>query len=183
MANILQVTTPNLNAENRNILNTQDPRQGANQVHNPVDPTRVVRADGRDGDQNGSTKDATFSVIEYESNYGAFVKSLGEEGELTNALEQLLFNAAGLQGAERTEVGALIDKFLMTIRMDSPEDLLEFLQGQNDLQARFSGAFFDKLRSLLEQNPSQSLKDATLYFLKSYNDYSSGDHLYCRCAP
>ncbi len=179
MANILQVTTPNLNAENRNILNTQDPRQGAaNQVHNPVDPTRVVRADGRDGEQNGNAGDATFSVIEYESNYGAFVKSLGEEGDLTNALEQLLFNnMAGLQGAERTEVGALIDKFLMTVRMDSPEDLLQFLEGQNELQARFSGAFFDKLRSLLEQNPSGGLKDATLYFLKSYNDYSSGNHL------
>lgn len=178
MANILQVTTPNLNAENRNILNTQDPRQNANQVHNPVDPTRVVRADGRDGEQNGNTGDATFSVIEYESNYGAFVKSLGEEGELTNALEQLLSGSmAGLQGAERTEVGALIDKFLMTIRMDSPEDLLQFLEGQNELQARFSGAFFDKLRSLLEQNSSQGLKDATLYFLKSYNDYSSGSHL------
>ena len=140
MANILQVTTPNLNAENRNILNTQDPRQGANQVHNPVDPTRVVRADGRDGDQNGNTKYATFSVIEYESNYGAFVKKLGEEGQLTNALEQLL---SGLHGAEKTEVSALIDKFLMTIRMDSPQELLEFLEGQNDLQARFSGAFFD----------------------------------------
>lgn len=178
MANILQVTTPNLNAENRNILNTQDPRQGANQVHNPVDPTRVVRADGRDGDQNGGTKDATFNVIEYESNYGAFVKKLGEEGQLTDALEQLLSGSmAGLQGAEKTEVSALIDKFLMTIRMDSPQDLLEFLEGQNDLQVRFSGAFFDKLRSLLEQNPSASLKDAALYFLKSYNDYSSGDHL------
>ena len=81
MANILQVTTPNLNAENRNILNTQDPRQGANQaVRNPVDPTRVVRADGRDGQQAGNTtKDAAFNVIEYESNYGAFIKKLGEE--------------------------------------------------------------------------------------------------------
>ena len=93
MANILQVTTPNLNAENRNILNTQDPRQGANQaVRNPVDPTRVVRADGRDGQQAGNTtKDAAFNVIEYESNYGAFIKKLGEDGQLANALERLLF--------------------------------------------------------------------------------------------
>lgn len=178
MANILQVTTPNLNAENRNILNTQDPRQTANQVHNPVDPTRVVRADGQDGEQSGNTGDAAFNVIEYESNYGAFVKSLGEEGELANALEQLLFHdMAGLQGAERTEVGALIDKFLMTVRMDSPQELLQFLEGQNELQARFSGAFFDKLRSLLEQDPSAGLKGTVLYFLKSYNDFSSGNHL------
>ncbi len=180
MANILQVTTPNLNAENRNILNTQDPRQGANQaVRNPVDPTRVVRADGRDGQQAGNTtKDAAFNVIEYESNYGAFIKKLGEDGQLANALERLLFaGAAGLQGAEKAEVGALIEKFLMSVRMDSPQELLEFMQGQNDLQARFGGAFFDKLRAMMAQNGSDSLKEAALYFLKGYNDYSSGAHL------
>lgn len=180
MANILQVTTPNLNAENRNILNTQDPRQGASQaVRNPVDPTRVVRADGRDGQQAGNTtKDAAFNVIEYESNYGAFVKKLGEDGQLANALERLLFaEAAGLQGAEKAEVGALIEKFLMSVRMDSPQELLEFMQGQNDLQARFGGEFFDKLRAMMTQNASDSLKEAALYFLKGYNDYSSGAHL------
>lgn len=180
MANILQVTTPNLNAENRNILNTQDPRQGASQaVRNPVDPTRVVRADGQDGTQTGnSTKDAAFNVIEYESNYGAFIKKLGEDGQLTNALERLLFmDAAALQGAEKAEVGALIEKFLMSVRMDSPQELLEFMQGQNDLQARFGGEFFDQLRAMLAQNPSDSLKEAALYFLKGYNDYSSGAHL------
>ena len=62
MANILQVTTPNLNTDNRNILNPQDPKyNAANQtVHNPVDPTRVVRADGRDGDQTGAQQDVLF---------------------------------------------------------------------------------------------------------------------------
>ena len=70
MANILQVTTPNLNTDNRNILNPQDPRSGAGaqSVHNPVDPTRVVRADGRDGEQSGNAaQEAPFGVINYES--------------------------------------------------------------------------------------------------------------------
>lgn len=56
MANILQVTTPNLNTDNRNIINPQDPRYNANNsaIHNPVDPTRVVRGDGRDGEGNNT---------------------------------------------------------------------------------------------------------------------------------
>ena len=80
MANILQVTTPSLNTDNRNILNPQDPRQAGQAVHNPVDPTRVVRADGKDGEQTGAnTQDALLSVLDYDSNYGAFVKGLGEK--------------------------------------------------------------------------------------------------------
>ena len=84
MANILQVTTPNLNTDNRNILNPQDPRgNAANQaVHNPTDPTRVVRADGhQEGHTGSNTQDALFSPINYESNYGAFIKGLGYQAE------------------------------------------------------------------------------------------------------
>ncbi len=179
MSNILQVTTPNLNTDNRNILNPQDPRQAGQAVHNPVDPTRVVRADNKDGDQTGnSTQDDLFSAVNYDSNYGAFVKGLGENGNLSEVMERLLFgDMAGLKGADQAEVTALIERFLMSMRMDSPQDLLEYLQGQGELQARFSGDFFNRLRSVLAQSPSERLKEAVLNFLKGYNDYSSGAHL------
>ena len=179
MANILQVTTPSLNTDNRNILNPQDPRQAGQAVHNPVDPTRVVRADGKDGEQTGAnTQDALLSVLDYDSNYGAFVKGLGENGNLSAVMERLLFgDMAGLRGAEQAEVSALVERFLMSMRMDSPEDLLQYLQGQGELQARFAGDFFNKLRSLLSQSPSDRLKEAVLAFLKGYNDFSSGAHL------
>ena len=179
MANILQVTTPSLNTDNRNILNPQDPRQAGQAIHNPVDPTRVVRADGKDGEQAGTnTQDALLSVLDYDSNYGAFVKGLGENGNLSAVMERLLFgDMAGLRGAEQAEVSALVEQFLMSMRMDSPEDLLQYLQGQGELQVRFAGDFFSKLRSLLSQNPSERLKEAILGFLKGYNDFSSGAHL------
>lgn len=180
MANILQVTNPNLNTDNRNMPNPMDPRYGDHaNVRNQVDPTRVVRTDGRDGEQTGNTaQDELFRVINYESNYGAFVKELGESGDLASAVENLFFTDASIfQGEGATEIGALVDQFLMSMRMDSPEDLLQFLQGQQELQARFSGDFFNKLRSLLMQHPSDSFKDAALAFLREYNNYASGSHL------
>lgn len=179
MANILQVTTPNLNTDNRNILNPQDPKyNAANQaVHNPVDPTRVVRADGRDGEQTGQMGQE-YAAINYESNYSAFIKGLGEGGELSSVMERLLFSGmVGTQEAAKTEVGALIERLLMSVRMDSPQELAEFLQGQRDVQARFTGDFFNQLRSVLAQNPSATAQEAILRFLKGYNDYSSGAHL------
>ena len=181
MANILQVTTPNLNTDNRNTPNPMDPRYSGEHsaVRNPVDPTRVVRADGRDGEQTGNTgqKDV-FGAINYESNYSAFIKGLGENQDLAGALERLLFTDASIfQASGNTEISALVDQFLMSLRMDSPEDLFSFLQGQQELQARFSGDFFNKLRSLLAQNASESFRDAALAFLKGYNNYASGSHL------
>ena len=181
MANILQVTTPNLNTDNRNMQNPMDPRAAGDNaaVRNPVDPTRVVRADGRDGEQAGdSAQNDVLGAINYESNYSAFIKGLGENQDLAEALERLLFTDTSIyQAAGNTEITALVDQFLMSLRMDSPEDLLQFLQGQQELQARFSGDFFAKLRSLMTQNTSDSFKDAALAFLKGYNNYASGSHL------
>lgn len=176
MANILQVTTPNI--DNRNVISPQDPKHGAGnpEVRNPADPTRVVRSDGRDGEQMGkNTQDALLSVVDYDSNYGAFVKSLGEGSGLADSLERLLFT--DMAGLDKAEVADLVDKFLMSMRMDSPEDLLNYIQGQGELQAKFSGTFFNQFRSMLLQSTSRGLQEAALDFLKGYNNYSSGEHL------
>lgn len=181
MANILQVTTPNLNTDNRNMQSPIDPRAAGDNaaVRNAVDPTRVVRADGRDGEQAGdSAQNDVLGAINYESNYSAFIKGLGESQDLAQTLERLLFTDTSIfQASGNTEITALVDQFLMSLRMDSPEDLLQFLQGQQELQARFSGEFFHKIRTLMTQSSSESLKDAILAFLKGYNNYASGSHL------
>lgn len=181
MANILQVTTPNLNTDNRNMQSPIDPRAAGDNasVRNAVDPTRVVRADGRDGEQAGnSAQNDVLGAINYESNYSAFIKGLGENQDLAQALERLLFTDTSIfQASGNTEITALVDQFLMSLRMDSPEDLLQFLQGQQELQARFSGEFFHRIRSLMTQSSSDNLKSAILAFLKGYNNYASGSHL------
>ena len=73
MANILQVTNPGMN-DNRANINTQDPRTSQNntRIQNPIDPTRVVRPDGREGGRTSGAGEGAYSVIDYESNYGAF---------------------------------------------------------------------------------------------------------------
>lgn len=180
MANILQVTTPNLNTDNRNVQNLDSKNNVDNPaIRNPVDPTRVVRADGREGQQAENTsQNDLFATINFESNYGAFIKGLGESDGLAGALSQLLFTEMpGLAEASSAEIGALIDKFLMTLKMDSPGELLDFMQGQQELQAKFTGEFFSQLRSVFSQSNSDGLKDAVMAFLKGYNNFSSGTHL------
>ncbi len=98
MANILQVTGPSLNPDNRNISDSQRiAEQGNSQkIQNPVDPSRVVRADGQEEGKSGdATGERSYSIIDYESNYGAFIKKLGEGMGLPKAFGTALFQGNG----------------------------------------------------------------------------------------
>lgn len=180
MANILQVTGPSLNPDNRNISDSQRAAEYGNsqKIQNPVDPSRVVRADGQEEGKSGdATGERSYSIIDYESNYGAFIKRLGEGMGLPGLLEQLFSGeTAGLLFGDQAEVGELVERLLSSVKVDSPEELLTFLKGQQLSQAKFSGPFFDGLRNILFQDASGSMKEAVLAFLKTYNDYSSGGH-------
>ncbi len=180
MANILQVTRPTPDIENRTLEN-RDPRNHINnqQIQNQVDPSRVVRADGQEKGGTGSAaQDGNYSVIDYESNYGAFVQRLKDAGQLPELLKQLLLDdGAGIIFGNQESVAGLMEQLFSSINLNSPEELLAFLQSQQAAQVKFSGSFFDGLRSILFQNASQGLKEAALAFLKGYNDYSSGQHL------
>ena len=104
MANILQVTGPSLNPDNRNISDSQRiAEQGNSQkIQNPVDPSRVVRADGQEEGKSGdATGERSYSIIDYESNYGAFIKKLGEGMGLPRLLEQLFSRETAVRGPGR----------------------------------------------------------------------------------
>lgn len=64
MANILQVTNPGMN-DNRANINTQDPRTSQNntRIQNPIDPTRVVRTDGKAAGLQAQEKERTVLSI------------------------------------------------------------------------------------------------------------------------
>ena len=132
MANILQVTTPSIN--NRNIIDIQGVKNeaGGPHVQNPVDPTRVVRADGQTNGQAGTaTGEGAFGIIDYESNYGAFVQKLEDALGLPGLLKQLMFDdLASLVTGEKAEVGNLAEQLFSSIQTDSPEELMQLLKEQ-----------------------------------------------------
>lgn len=179
MSNILQVTTP-VNDSGRNVINTNDGKgmSQSPQIQNPVDPTRVVRADGQEGGRTGDAMgEGTFAVVDYESNYGAFIKRLGESSELPKMLEQLFQpEEASVLFADQETAAPLLEQLFSSIQVNTPEELLSFFKSQEEQQAKFSGFFFEGLRKLLKSNRSDNAKETVLSFLRSYNSLSSGSH-------
>ncbi len=195
MANILQVS----NIPVRQDRNTPDIQKNGNyeenqQVQNPVDVSRVVRADGQDTeDAKNAASGNGYSIIDYESNYGAFIKKIAAEGTQMFKLLEQLFDREGtgvLAGLSKdtAEVGELVEQLMASVRMETPEELMSFLKEQQFVQAKFSGPFFDSLRNILgkgtpegsnilRQGAPEALKEAAVSFLKVYNDFSSGEHL------
>ena len=91
MANILQVSNIPVRPD-RNMPDGQKTGgyEESQQVHNPVDISRVVRADGQETEDARNTASGNgYSVIDYESNYGAFIKKIGEGVQTSRLLEQL----------------------------------------------------------------------------------------------
>ena len=181
MANILQVTQPTIPNDHRSGLESQAAKGQAQnkQIQNPVDPSRVVRADGRqDGRTGTATGEGRTAVIDYESNYGSFVQRMNGSPGLVGVLDQLFFeDKAGYLLPDQGVMGMLLEQLRSSFQMETPQQLLAFFMGQEALQAKFSGNLFQNLRNLLAQNTSESLKGMILAFLKGYNNHSSGAHL------
>lgn len=180
MANILQVTNP-VNTDNRNI---QTPQQVGGhpdneRIHNPADPSRVMRADGQEQGKTGdATEQSAYSIIDFDSNYGAFIARLKGSLGLPELLSQLFFeDSASFLVTDQAAVGELIQQLFSFIETDSPEEVLAFLKDQAKAEVKFSGPFFDGLRSLLTNSSSQGLKETITSFLRSFNDYTAGNHL------
>ncbi len=178
MANILQVTKPADNNIDNRILDNRE-RVDRQQIQNQVDPSRVVRADGQEkGGAGAAAAGDKYSVIDYESNYGAFIQRLKDAADLPSLLKQLFqMDGMSLLFAGQESVGDLIDQLFASMQISSKEELVQFFQNQQASQVKFSGAFFDGLRAVLSQNSSLGLKEAVMAFLKGYNDYTSGEHL------
>ncbi len=179
MANILQVTNPSLNTEPKNIGDSQalkNPLTGQ-QIRNPADPSRVMRADGQESGKSGTaTGEGRVGIAGYNSNYGAFIQRLAQGTDITELLNGL-FSDSRLMAQGEEQVGELVRQLLSSLHFEDPGALNEFLKEQVSGQVKFSGAFFENLRALLLQGTSSSLKDAAMEFLRAYNDFSSGQHL------
>lgn len=174
MANILQVSSSPITPDpsiNQRI--SQDPS-----IKNPVAPGTVNRADGQNTGQTGTaTGEGSFSGVDFEGNYAAFLKELSQTANLPKALETVLFGDGALAlSQEKGEIGQVMEELFSSMEMESPEDLKAFLQDQQKAQIKFSGNLFNNLRGMLSSNISPSLKNAILNFGKTYNDFASSGH-------
>ena len=141
MANILQVSSSPITPDpsiNQRI--SQDPS-----IKNPVSPGTVNRADGQNTGQTGTaTGEGSFSGVDFEGNYAAFLKELSQTANLPKALETVLFGDGALAlSQEKGEIGQVMEELFSSMEMESPEDLKAFLQDQQKAQIKFSGNLFN----------------------------------------
>ena len=175
MANILQVTsapvTPDPSVQHGRVAPDMS-------VKNPVNPSAVNRADGQETGQTGSsTGEGRFSAVDFEGNYAAFLRELTDNVNLPKEMETVLFGEGAVAlSRNKEEISEVLKELFSSMEMDSPEELKDFLQNQQQAQIKFSGNLFNNLRGMLQGNISSSLRTAILNFAKSYNDYSSSGH-------
>ena len=178
MSNILQVTDPSTYIDNRNVHTGQEQQSALNssQIQNPSDPSRVVRADGqKSGTAGDQENESGFSVRNYNGNYTDFLQKLGQENEIKDSLGRILFRDGAFIAKGDEDLGKMVQQLLDSARFEDSGQLLDFLKMQG--QTKFSGTFFENLRTLLQQEGNRGLQETALKFLQVFNNYSSGEHL------
>ena len=178
MSNILQVTDPSTYIDNRNVHTGQEQQSALNssQIQNPSDPSRVVRADGqKSGTAGDQENESGFSVRNYNGNYTDFLQKLGQENEIKDSLGRILFRDGAVIAKGDEGLGKMVQQLLDSASFEDSGQLLDFLKMQG--QTKFSGTFFENLRTLLQQEGNRGLQETALKFLQVFNNYSSGEHL------
>lgn len=175
MANILQVQdTSSLSQQITNTPGLQ-PRINPNrQVVTPgqVDSSKQGQNGGQIGPEGGEGN------VNFESNYTSFVQRMHEGMQLPQEMEQLLFtDGTALLTMGDTELQELLNQLFTEIEAKDPEELMTFIESQQQAQVKFSGELFDGLRNILNQKISPSFRETILDFIKSYNNYASSEHL------
>lgn len=179
MSNILQVTDPSRYIDNNRNVHTGEEQQSAlnsSQIQNPSDPSRVVRADGqKSGTAGDQESESGFGIRNYNGNYTDFLQKLGQENEIKDSLGRILFRDGAFIAKGDEDLGKMVQQLLDSASFEDPGQLLDFLKMQG--QTKFSGTFFENLRTLLQQEGNRGLQETALKFLQVFNNYSSGEHL------
>jgi len=176
MANSLKITTP-MSGYDNSIRPNNSPVPGqAQNIQNPVDPSKILRHDGKPEAEERSSQN-NMSLL-YDSNFGNFVQSLRDVPVLSEFMPELVFNAmnaltdSGITSTTSEEILAFLSQLQMT-----DEEFATSLKEKLSASNRFHGTFFDIIRETLNNVPTVELRSAILDFLKKYNDMSSGSHI------
>lgn len=166
MADNLRITTPIPGGENVNRMNPAKPADRA--VVNPalVPPANADRQSGQQGS-------AEFSfLLNRNSVFNRFIQQLGRTPDLSQSLGKLVFEVMGRAGAEQTAgISDPLRQLTQVINMGR-EEIVQNLLFQENNRTQFSGALFQMMRQILEQNPGEQLEQKTAQFLKAFNAYT-----------
>lgn len=174
MPDILGATNP-VPGHDRSTVNRNVPLQpDSTRVQNAPDPSRVVRGDRRDEQQNAGQQAGT--KIRYDSNFQVFMRRLRETPGAAESLRSILSGGttvlSGIQEGTAEELAELIGMLKLT-----EGELLEFLSGQIKGGSQFGGALFALLRNAYGRAESQTVREDILRFLKSYTDHFDTEHI------
>lgn len=175
MSNILKVTTPLTdygNSTKTNPISSNDPN-----ISNVTDVNKVTRYDNKSG-ESSENQDGNKFLLFQNSNFESFIKILKKMPSTTELMSDLMFVQTRnmVSSGINEDFAAEISQFLEMTKL-SKDDLLTFFKSQMQTSTKFSGVFFDFLRSVLSQSNSNELSLRILNLLKKYNDFTSNKHI------
>lgn len=173
MVDILRVDTPTTAYDPSRVKSQSTPQQ--NQLHNVADPNRVPKTQ----DQNvNADRNPNENALNLDSNFDKFLQALKNLTELTDTYGEMFFSKLGAQvnAGLDADFTAALAKYMELMQL-SPEELLSMLQNQKDGAVKFTGPFFDLLRTLSKDTGSMELKNAIADFLRRYDSLTSTEHV------
>ncbi len=177
MPDLLGATNPVPNYDTSSARITPPTPNGDTNIQNVVDPNRVVRPDGQEGQQGSGDATNSFGA-RFESNFMTFVQRLRGAQDLPQLFLQVLQGqTVEVSSGIRSGFASEMAQFLDFIRMDESE-LANFLETQMQSGSRFTGALFALLRGAYNDPvTSEMTKNDILLFLRRFADYTSTEHI------
>ena len=149
---------------------------GDTNIQNVVDPSRVTRPDGQEGQQGSGDATNSFGT-RFDSNFMTFVQRLRDSQGLSNVFMTVLQGQQiQVSSGIRSGFAAEMAQFLEYLQMDEGQ-LLSFLQNQMQSGSRFTGALFQLLRNAYNGTASELTKHDILLFVRRFGDYTSTEHI------
>lgn len=172
MSNVLKVNQPvNSGFDNNNVRNNPI-TPGDTQIQNVIDPSTVVRPDGKT-----EAEDKRFAFSS-ESNYGNFITNMKEMPGLLELFSKIFVTdmKTMVNSGLGEDFAQKISEFMEMMKMDESQ-LLSFIKSQSSEAGKFGGVFFQALQEVLNGTGSLELRTGILDFLKHYSDMASSEHL------
>lgn len=172
MTNVLKVNQPANNGFDNNSVRNNPITPGDTQIQNVVDPSKIVRTDGKT-----ETEDRRFA-FNSESNYGSFIQNIKDMPGLVELLSKIFVTdmKTVVSSGLGEDFAQQLSQFMDMMKMDEGQ-LLSFIKGQASEAGKFGGVFFQALNDVLNGTASVELRTGILDFLKHYSDMASSEHL------